>query len=212
MRDMAGVEAIGHYSAAEVGRLAGVSARRVGQWARYGIIPSISRKPRVYSYADAGEAVLVRYLTEQGHRPRDVRLIVENLRDQFGQWPLATAPLEHDGKLVVVKEGRGVYLSALRPGHEVIAGTLIDLKAVRAALESGGWVAVQKPRKHIEVDPARLSGAPTIRGRRIATETIADLAGRPEGRQLLMDDFGLTDEEIEEAVGYEADVRKAVAA
>ncbi len=204
--------AIGHYSAAEVGRLAGVSARRVGQWARFGIIPSISRRPRVYSYADAGEAVLVRYLVQLGLKPREVRQIVENLRDQYGEWPLASAPLEHDGKLVVVKEGKDVYISALRSGHEVIAGTLIDLKAVRAALGRGGWVAWKQPRQHIEVDPERLSGRPTIRGRRISPETVADLAQRPEGRQILVDDFGLSEAEIEDAVGYEADVREAIAA
>lgn len=138
--------AIGHYSAAEVGRLAGVSARRVGQWARYGVIPSVSSKPRVYSYADAAEAVLVRYLVEIGLKPREVRQIVEGLRTEYAEWPLVAAPLEHDGKLVVIHEGKNIYISALKPGHEVIAGTLIDLKAVRAALERGGWVTWKKPR------------------------------------------------------------------
>jgi len=212
MRRVAPPQAIGHYSAAEVGRLAGVSSRRVGQWARYGIIPSVSKKPRIYSYADAGEAVLVRYLVAQGLRPRDVRLIVENLREEYGSWPLASAPLHHDGKLVVEKKGRDIFISALKPGHEVIAGTLIDLKAVRAALERGGWVTLESPRKHIAVDPEWLSGRPTIRGRRIATETVAELAARPEGRDLLMEDFELTEDEIADAVAYENDVKKAVAA
>lgn len=204
--------AIGHYTATEVGRLAGVSARRVGQWARYGIIPSISKRPRVYSYADAGEAVLARYLVKQGLRPSDVRIIVQNLRDEYGEWPLATAPLAHDGRLVVVKKGNDVYLSAVRAKHEVIAGTLIDLKAVRNALERGGWVALDKPREHVEVNPERLSGLPAVRGRRIATATVASMATRAEGRAALRDDFGLTDQEIADAVDYEADVRKALAA
>ncbi|MGZ4315796.1 MAG: DUF433 domain-containing protein [Gaiellaceae bacterium] len=204
--------AIGHYSAAEVGRLAGVSARRIGQWARYGIIPSISERPRVYSYADAGEAVLVRYLVEIGLKPREVRQIVEDLRQQYGQWPLATAPLEHDGRLVVIHEGSGVYLSALKPGHEVIAGTLIDLRAVRAALEGGGWVTLKSPRTHVEVDPERLSGRPTIRGRRVATELVAQIAMQPNGRKVLRDEYGLNEDEIEDAIGYETDIREAVAA
>jgi uncharacterized protein (DUF433 family)/DNA-binding transcriptional MerR regulator len=205
--------AIGHYSAAEVGRLAGVSARRVGQWARYGIIPSVSERPRVYSYADAAEAVLVRYLVEIGLKPREVRQIVEDLRAEYGYWPLTSAPLEHDGKLVVIHEGKNIYISALKPGHEVIAGTLIDLKAVRAALERGGWVTWKKPRQHIEVDPERLSGRPTIRGRRVATEVVASIATEdPDGRRLLREEFDLTDAEIDDAIGYEADVSEAVAA
>jgi uncharacterized protein (DUF433 family)/DNA-binding transcriptional MerR regulator len=205
--------AIGHYSAAEVGRLAGVSARRVGQWARYGIIPSVSKKPRVYSYADAGEAVLVRYLVDIGLKPREVRQIVEGLRDEYGVWPLATAPLEHDGKLVVIHEGKDLYISALKKGHEVIAGTLIDLKAVRAALERGGWVALRNPREHIQVDPERLSGRPTIRGRRVPTELVAHIAANgPIGRDVLREEYDLTDAEIEDAVGYERDIEAAIAA
>jgi uncharacterized protein (DUF433 family)/DNA-binding transcriptional MerR regulator len=204
--------AIGHYTATEVGRLAGVSARRIGQWARYGIIPSVSKRPRVYSYADAGEAVLTRYLVEQKLRPRDVRTIVENLREEYGAWPLATAPLEHEGRFVVVKGKDGVYLSAYKPKQGVLAETLVDLKAVRTALARGGWVALENPREHIEVNPERLSGAPAVRGKRVATETVASLAARAAGRTVLKEDFELTDAEIEDAVGYEQAVREALAA
>ena len=205
--------AIGSYSAREVARLAGVSPRRVGSWARYGIIPSVSRKPRIYSYADAGEAVLARYLIEQGRKPREIRQMVERLREHSGQWPLATVPLEHEGKLIVVRQGDDVLIDAVdHPGHHVAAATFVDLKEVRAALERGGWVAIKHPRQHIEVDPERLSGQPVIRNRRVSTETVADLAQRPEGLALLKDDYDLTDDEISEAVGYERDVDEALAA
>ena len=205
--------AIGRYSAAEVARLAGVSPRRIGQWARYGIIPSVCRRPRVYSYADAGEAVLVRYLIEQRLRTREVRKIVENLRSRYGAWPLATAPLEHDGRLVVTHEGDDLYFDAADHAEQkVVAGTLLDLRVVREALESGGWVALQTPRKHIQVDPDRLSGRPTIRGRRIPTGLVAEMANTAEGRAMLRDEYDLTDDEIEDASGYEADVAEALAA
>lgn len=205
--------AIGAYSAAEVARLAGVSTRRVGSWARYGIIPSVSQKPRVYSYADAGEAVLVRYLLEQGLKPKDIRGIVERLRERFGTWPLATAPLEHEGRLVVVRENGDLLIDAVdHPEHRVAAGTFLNLQQVRQALEQGGWVAIKHPRDHIQVDPDRLSGRPTIRGRRVSTDMVAELAERAEGRELLRDEYGLTDDEIDQAVQYEADVREALAA
>jgi uncharacterized protein (DUF433 family) len=205
--------AIGHYSAAEVARLAGVSPRRIGSWARYGIIPHISRRPNVYSYADAGEAVLARYLIDQGLRPREIREIVEGLRKTYGDWPLATAPLEHEGKLVVTREKDGLLFDAVEhPGHQVAAGTFLNLQEVRHALERGGWVALSKDRQHIQVDPERLSGQPVVRDRRISTEVVADLAKRPEGRDLLREDYGLTEDEIREAVEYEEDVEKALAA
>lgn len=205
--------AIGHYSAAEVARLAGVSPRRIGSWARYGIIPSVCERPRVYSYADAGETVLVRYLVDQKFPTRKIRKIVENLRRDFGEWPLSTAPLKHDGRLAVIEEGDDFYLDAAdNPEQRVIAKTLLDLKAVRAALENGGWVAYQTPRKHIQVDPERLSGQPVVRDRRVSTETVANLAQRPEGLALLREDYELTEDEIRDAVDYEADIERAFAA
>lgn len=205
--------AIGHYSPSEVARLAGVSPRRIGSWARYGIVPRVSRKPSVYSYADAGEAVIARYLIEQQVKPKKIREMVERLRDRFGEWPLARAPLEHEGGLVVIREGAKVLVDVVdRPEHLVEQGTFLSLTDVRQALERGGWVALRKPRAHIQVDPDRLSGRPTIRDRRIPTAMVAELAERDEGRALLRGEFGLTEEEIDEAAAYEKDVEAALAA
>lgn len=205
--------AIGHYSPSEVARLAGISPRRIGSWARYGIVPSISGRPNVYSYADAGEAVIARYLIEHGVKPKKIRELVERLRDQFGAWPLARAPLEHEGGLVVVREGEKVLVDVVdHPGNLVEEGTFLSLTDVREALERGGWVALRSPRAHIQVDPDRLSGRPTIRDRRIPTAMVAELAERDGGRVLLRTEFGLTEEEIDEAVAYEQDVEKALAA
>jgi uncharacterized protein (DUF433 family) len=155
---------------------------------------------------------LVRYLVEHRFPTAKIRRIVENLRDECGQWPLATAPLKHDGRLAVVEEGDDLYIDAADGGDQrVIAKTLLDLKAVRIALANGGWVAYQHPRAHIEVDPDRLSGQPVVRDSRVPTAVVADLAQRPEGRTLLKEDYELTDDEIREAVEYEADVEALVA-
>ncbi len=205
--------AIGHYSASEVARLAGVSPTRIGSWARYGIVPRVSRRPSIYSYADAGEAVIARYLIAQGVKPKKIREMVERLRERFGQWPMARAPLEHEGGLVVIREGDKVLVDLVdHPDHLVEEGTFLSLTEVREALERGGWVALQRPRTHIQVDPQRLSGRPTIRDRRLPTAMVAELADRDEGRTLLRTEFGLTEEEIEDAVQYEADVAEAFAA
>lgn len=205
--------AIGHYTPTEVARLAGVSSRRIGSWARYGIVPSVSTSPRVYSYADAGEAVIARYLIDQGVKPRKIRELVARLRDRFGQWPLARAPLEHEGGLVVMRDGDKVLVDVVdHPGNLVEEGTFLSLTDVRTALERGGWVALQHPRAHIQVDPGRLSGRPTIRDRRIPTTMVAEVAELDDGRSMLRAEFGLSDEEINEAVEYEADVERALAA
>jgi len=191
-----------------------VSPQRIGSWSRYGIIPRVSRNPSVYSYADAGEAVIVRYLIGQGAKPMKVREMIERLREEFGEWPLALAPLEHEGGLVVKRdEAGGVLIDGInRPDQQVEEGTSLSLTTVREALERGGWVAMENPRVHIQVTPRRLSGRPTIRDRRVPTAMVAELAELPDGRALLRREFGLTEEEIDDAVAYEADVEKALAA
>jgi uncharacterized protein (DUF433 family)/DNA-binding transcriptional MerR regulator len=205
--------AIGHYTASEVSRLAGVSSRRVGSWARYGIMPSISERPKIYSYADVGEAILAHYLIGLNWKPRDVRALVERLRDRFGPWPLANAPLEHDGKLVVIKEGDDFYIDAIdHVEHAVIGQTLLDLQVVREALARGGWTALTTPRAHVEVDPNRHSGQPVVRGRRIPTADVAEIARENNGRAILREDYGLSEAEIDDALAYEDDVASVLAA
>jgi uncharacterized protein (DUF433 family) len=204
---------IGSYSAAEVARLAGVSARRIGRWAREGIIlPSVSRHPNIYSYADAGEALVAHYLVDKGKSPAEVAKAVHKLREQYGDWPLATAPLAHDGGMLLEWDTRNeCWVSVDLPDHEVLKETLIDLTVIRESLGRGGWVAIKKSREHIEVDPERHSGAPVVRGHRIPTSLVAGIASGKNGRKTLSEDYGLSKAEIDDAVGYEAELAKIAA-
>jgi uncharacterized protein (DUF433 family) len=121
--------------------------------------------------------------------------------------------LARDERMKPTRHGGEVLIDAVEhPGHHVAAGTFVDLKQVRNALARGGWVAIEHPREHIQVDPDRLSGQPVVRKRRVSTETVADLAQRAEGLALLREDYGLTEDEIREAVEYERDVSEALAA
>ncbi|MBB4661574.1 DUF433 domain-containing protein [Conexibacter arvalis] len=206
--------AIGYYTAGDVARLAGVTPQRIGRWAREELIlPSVSQRPNIYSYADAGEAILVHYLVEQGKTPAEIKQVVHELRRYCGPWPLANAPLEHDGSLVTIRDpDRGIHVSVDKPRHDLIPKTLPALRKIRDALSRGGWVALESPRDHIEVDPQRHSGVPVIRGRRIPTSLVASLASTDGGREALRDEYGLTDGEIDDAVGYEHDIAAAIAA
>jgi uncharacterized protein (DUF433 family)/DNA-binding transcriptional MerR regulator len=194
----------GHLSPTEVARLAGVTPERVGQWARRGLIrPSRGRSPHVYSLADAGEALLAHYLiVAAGLSPREVREVVERLRERFGPWPLAAAPLEHEGRLIVVHERGGAYLDVRRPGAEVMGDGLTDLGRVRAALAQGGWVALEEPRPLIAVDPALASGRPVVAGTRLPTAQVAAMDADGD-RPLLRDQHRLSDEQIDAAVDFE---------
>jgi uncharacterized protein (DUF433 family) len=207
-------KSVGYYTAGDVARLSGMTAHRVARWARMGIIQhSVSTRPNIYSYEDVGEAILAHYLADQGKKPREIRELVEYLREEYGRWPLSVAPLEHDGPLCVIwDEQQGVHVSADIPGHGVFEKTLLDLKEIRQALRQGGWVSLKNPRIHVEVDPDRHSGEPVVKGRRLSTHHVASLAADPNGLVALHKDFELTDEEIEDAVGYERDIAELVAA
>ena len=62
--------------------------------------------------------------------------------------------------------------------------------------------------RHIEVDPERLSGRPTIRGWRVPSDKVAMLAHTDAGRESLAEDYELSPEEIDDAVRWYAAVAK----
>jgi uncharacterized protein (DUF433 family)/DNA-binding transcriptional MerR regulator len=203
-----GFPAHGHYLAGEVGLLAGVSGDRIGQWARWGHIRSSrsDREPRVYSYEDVAEAIIVHELEDLGADLPSIRRAVERLRErQHVGWPL-----QHNrGRLgaangsVVEFEGEEAYdLGARSPSEQGVLDTP-DLHRVAAELERGGWAARLLPGlRHIEVHPDRLGGRPVIRGRRIAAQDVATLAAAPGGRDVLRDDYDLDDAQIDDAVRW----------
>jgi DNA-binding transcriptional MerR regulator len=58
----------GWYIPDEVGRLAGVSARDIGQWARRGYIQAVQSyaHSRTYTYGDVAEAMIDHWLIRDG--------------------------------------------------------------------------------------------------------------------------------------------------
>jgi uncharacterized protein (DUF433 family)/DNA-binding transcriptional MerR regulator len=199
----------GRYLAHEVGWLAGVSGNLIGQWARNGYIQSShsARNPRVYSYQDVAEAMMVHELLDRNVELTAIKAAIKSLRDEYGDWPLQTAPIlvprkdpKRDGPstqaVVVDKDegydvGRGAWQTIIK---------VDDLERVRSQLNRGGWAVRNLPHlEHIEVDPERLSGRPTIRGRRLAVEEVADLATTAEGMVVLVKDFRLSEKEILDA-------------
>jgi uncharacterized protein (DUF433 family)/DNA-binding transcriptional MerR regulator len=203
---------VGHYLAHEAGMLAGVSGNKIGQWARRGYIRSSqsSTIPRVYSFQDVAEAMVVHELIDNAVPHLEIRRAIGSLRAESGDdWPLTSAehlavtlPGERKGSrkpvawLLVMKDGRYV-----RPAKSVGQGVLdIQATKLREDLTRGGWAVRDFPElHHVEVNPERLSGRPTIRGRRIPAEKVAVLAADASGRASLREGYGLTDAEIRDA-------------
>ncbi len=198
----------GLYLANDAGRLAGVSGDQIGQWARYEYIRSSQSagRPRVYSYQDVAEGMVVHQLRDHGVSYKLIRATLNALRadPDVGDWPLSHAELSTTpspkgrASSVVVKRAGATFDVAGRPWHEVI--DVGDLQRIAVDLNRGGWAARELPDlEHIEVDPDRLSGRPAIRGRRVAARSVAELAVTPEGVEVLRDEYELDQAEIQDA-------------
>jgi len=195
----------GHYLAHEVGRLAGISGQTIGQWARRGYIRSSQSEatPRVYSYQDVAEAMIVHELREREIDYAVIKETIENLRMQSGNsWPLTHGWLGTAHGTVVV-EDTGGFVDVGRIAWHGLAVTERDVERIASDLRRGGWAARELPDlEHIEVDPERLSGRPVVRGTRVPAELVAELAGQPDGRNELSEGYGVTDDQIDDAVEW----------
>ncbi len=122
----------GHFLAAEVGELAGVSGTTIGQWARWGYIrSSVSQaEPHVYSVEDVAEAAIVGELLGRGVSHADVRRAIARLRGEYGEWPLSEAPLgtttQKGRTRVVLRERDGLYALCPRGWQLMTAPPAID--------------------------------------------------------------------------------------
>lgn len=195
----------GHYLAHEVGRLAGVSGQTIGQWARNGYIRSSQSDgpPRVYSYQDVAEAMVVHELRSRDVPYERIKETIGNLRERSGNaWPLTHARIGTTGKRVVAETAEGYVDVSVIPWHG-LAIERNEIEQIAADLRRGGWAARELPAlEHIEVDPDRLSGRPVVRGTRVPAELVAELAEGPDGRDELREGYGVDDAQIDDALAW----------
>jgi len=146
-----GDQPLGIYWAVEVGQLAGVSRRTVGQWARHGYIRSSrsTTSPRVYSFQDVAEAIVVHELIARGVPYREVRRTIDNTRDEYGDWPLTAAPLATTvhapghGPASVLLHLREADLDVGRHHGGQAVLRYSTLAAVTQLLRRGGWAILR---------------------------------------------------------------------
>jgi uncharacterized protein (DUF433 family) len=201
-----------------------VSGDRVGQWARRGYIRSSwsDESPRVYSFQDVAEAIMVHALLDRGAKHIAIKRSIENIRSKYGDWPLSAADLwtpdshwtSGKGTPIVLKEQELLLDIGQGAGDQLFMPSVGDLRRVQGLLRRGGWAIFMVPEvESSEVDPDRLSGRPTIRGTRVAADRVAELAGEEGGMRILTRDYGLGRRQIEDAIKwYEAVNRLEVAA
>ena len=158
-------------------------------------------RPRVYSFQDVAEAMLVHELLERGVTYEEIRATIRNLRSRYGHdWPLTHADLATTSGRVVAEAEQTVAYDIGRRGWQQLHVDEADLKRIVGLLQRGGWAARKLPQlRHIEVNPNRLSGRPVISGKRVPVEVVAELAEGPEGREALREGYDVTQEEIDDA-------------
>ena len=205
-------EFLGIYPAHRVGALAGVSGYTIGQWSRYELIrPSYyeGRPANLYAFNDVAEAIVIRWLLARDFTYKQIHIAVDRARKDHPDWPLLNAPLgvaQHavDGDprgVIVTKMEEGVYVEVSREGEQVtLRPQLLD--DVAMMLRRGGWLADELGLKRIEVDPQKLGGAPSLKGRRWPIEGVAQVAADAEGRDILIGDYGLDEREVDESVRW----------
>jgi len=156
------------------------------------------------------EAMVVHELLERGVPHRNIRRTIENTRAEYGDWPLTAAPLAtttdsgRKGRRRVILRLEDANLDI---GHSHGRQTILEyslLQDITGLLRRGGWAIRDQPGiEHIQVDPDRLSGRPTIRDRRIAASKVAELARSGfSGLRALREDYELGRSEIEDAVRW----------
>jgi len=216
----------GFYHAAEVGQLAGVSGAVVGRWRRRCYIlasQSAGESPYVYAYQDAAEAMVVHDLVDRGVPPRHIRQAMARLREENGKdWPLHAEKLlapsepESKGSVRVDRRREPLVLAAMTFSHSVPDPENVPvpdpeglpvlgpeyLRLIAQQLHNGGWAVRELPElRHIEVDPDKMSGRPSIKHLRIAAEDVAVIA-EESGHEYVKEEYELEDSEIRDAVAW----------
>jgi len=207
------------YSYGDVDRLVGLHAGTAKRW-----LDGYTRAGKFYEpiLRDAstgdeavtwGEMVEARLLAE--FRNRDVtvqklRPAIEQLREQFGRYPLALARpfLEVEGRelVQVVQEQVGLdkslQLVVVRNGQSMLtAATERFSEAVTYVDGAAGSIQPDPRTPFVRMDPARTFGQPAVRN--VRTEILASDYRAGSSRDELADLYDLTADQVDEALRFE---------
>lgn len=206
----------GCYDAARAAALSGVPERTVYAWAAAGVVrPTISpEREKLWSFADLMALRIVFWL----RHPRDpvdgtalraspmpdVRRALRQLeRDGIDLWAPGHAPpvqVDRAGRVFVLRaDGRTTDVH----GHDVLLpDDALDLVAPYQ-FAGGRGPHLLRPRDHLRIVPAKVAGAPHIRGSRVTTAAVAALAARGLEHRRIAALYGVATAAVRDAVDLE---------
>lgn len=212
----------------EVDRLVGLRSGTARRWINgyqrgakfYG--PILRVVPRDTPWVTWGEFVETRILAEFREKVPTARLraAIDGLRRTYDiDYPLAhLRPYlsVHQRDLTIA--GEDVRLSdeemVVRTGQRLLGGArwLVE-RATLGQDESGETIIAELPADRdypdIVINPMRYSGQPTFVGRRVSVATIAGMAANGERPEDLAADYGLSMQQVQEAIDYTKKYRLA---
>lgn len=206
-----------YYTAREVSWYSGIQLPCFRMWIhRHGgdiIREHAERRWAVYSFMNLVEAYVVGLLRKKGMSMQAIRKAIDYLTKAHPDisHPLANLKfLSTDGIHLYHDDSRGGCYSANEEGQYVIQDIVKDYlwrfrfgpdnlpvlffpsKSIRTATDT----------PEICIDPAILCGQPVISGSRISAQMIADLFVAGESMDAIMQDYGLTQNQVQEAIRF----------
>lgn len=195
--------------------LTGASPDQLYRWNRKGLlVPEICSDPRegfLWSFRDlAALRTFVKLRTD--HSLQAIRKAMSNLRDLNLTEHPAEYTLVSDGTSVFLVEERGKEATDLlkRSGQKVISNLDDAFKGFRHPSKLGDVVDFRAPRPNLEVNESRLGGFPTIRGTRIAFDSVANLVADGTVAPESVSKFypGVTPDDVRDAVSFMEQVER----
>lgn len=205
------------YLYAEVDRIVGLRAGTARRWIN-GYVrsgrhydPILRVEPRDTEWATWGEFVETRILAEYREEihTRRLRAAIEALRHEYrSDYPLAYLQpyLSVVNRDLTISDDDETQV-VVRTGQILLGEGWPVIKQAQLASDDRGAKFVAEVPPDIEfpgivVNPNRYSGQPTLRGRRISAATIAGMVKAGEKDADLAADYGLSLDQIAEAVAF----------
>lgn len=160
--------------------LSGATKAQLYGWNKNGLLPpEISADKTegfLWSFRDI-VALRTFIKLRSNHSLQAIRKALSNLRELNLTDHPASYTLTSDGTSVFLVEDDGINATDLlrKRGQTIITNLDDVLKGFLHPSEKGYVVDLVHPRKHLEVNEGKLGGFPTIRGTRVAYDTIANL-------------------------------------
>ena len=215
------------YAVAEAGRLVGLTAGRVSRWLRgyeYSYGDAVPGQPPVLqgsgtessyaSFLDLVDLLFVKRFLDHGLSLQKVRRALDEARQVLGTNHFARQTFFTDGGSIFLRlqkeahKGRGEAILELMSGGQWVIAPVI--RELARQIEFGSpeglasrWYPLGRNRP-VVLDPMVSFGAPSIAGRGVKTINIHDLyVAEDERLEPVRAWWGLTDAEIQAAVGFE---------